>query len=178
MAYVGVPRIGNPNRNEEPFAYQAREAIREKIIGRKVDYVTEYMAGNKKAVSVSVDGEDLATMLVSQSLARVNERRANTAEGGLHERLLALQEEEKKKSKGVWNTDPTFQAKNNRQVVYFGEGDYNASRILQEANQEARPLGAILEHVFGTTLVVAYIMRLKTQIKMNLVHLYTPRDTD
>ena len=65
MAYVGVPRIGNPNRNEEPFAYQAREAIREKIIGRKVDYVTEYMAGSKKAVSVSVDGEDLATMLVS-----------------------------------------------------------------------------------------------------------------
>ena len=62
---MGVPRIGNPNRNEEPFAYQAREAIREKIIGRKVDYVTEYMAGSKKAVSVSVDGEDLATMLVS-----------------------------------------------------------------------------------------------------------------
>ena len=89
-----------------------------------------------------------------------------------------MQEEEKKKNRGVWNTDPTFQAKNNRQVIYHGEGDYNASRILQEATQEARPLGAILEHVFGTTLVVAYIMRLKTQVKMNLVHLYTPRDTD
>ncbi len=42
LAYISIPRIGNPNRIEEPFAYEAREAIREKLIGRKVDYVTEY----------------------------------------------------------------------------------------------------------------------------------------
>ena len=65
-----------------------------------------------------------------------------------------------------------------RQVTYFGEGDYNASRILSDSLQEPRPLGSILEHVFGTTLVAAYVMRLKTQIKLNLVHLYTPRDTE
>jgi len=90
LAYVNVPRIGNPNRTEEPFAYEAREAIREKVIGRKVDYVTEYMAGNKKAVSISIEGEDLATILVSQSLAKVSERRANTAEGSLHDTLLQV----------------------------------------------------------------------------------------
>ena len=39
-------------------------------------------------------------------------------------------------------------------------------------------MAAILEHVFGTTLVVCYIIRLKVQVKMNLVHLYTPRDTE
>ena len=33
LAYVNVPKIGNPNRQEEPFAYEAREAIRGKIIG-------------------------------------------------------------------------------------------------------------------------------------------------
>ena len=33
LAYVGVPRIGTPNRNEEAFAFEAREAIREKLIG-------------------------------------------------------------------------------------------------------------------------------------------------
>lgn len=85
LAYLSVPRIGTPNRTEEAFAYEAREAIREKLIGQKVDYVTEYMAGNKKAVSVKIGGEDVATMLVKASLAKVNERRANTVEGGLHE---------------------------------------------------------------------------------------------
>ena len=63
-------------------------------------------------------------------------------------------------------------------MTYFGEADYSASRILAEALKEPRPLGSILEHVFGTTTIATYVMRLKTQIKMNLVHLYTPRDTD
>ena len=83
-----------------------------------------------------------------------------------------------KKNKGVWNTDAAFQTANTRQVVYSGEGDYNAARILENANAEPRPLGSILEHVFGTTMVACYVMRLKTQVKMNLVHLYTPRDTE
>ena len=62
-------------------------------------------------------------------------------------------------------------------MIYYGEGDYNASRILEDANEEPRPLAAILEHVFGTSLVVCYIIRLKVQIKMNMIHLYTPKDT-
>ncbi len=90
LAYISVPRIGNPNRNEEPFAYEAREAIRDKLIGRKVDYVTEYMAGAKKAVSIKLEGEDIASLLVSESLAKVNERRGNTSEEGLHDSLLKI----------------------------------------------------------------------------------------
>ena len=120
------------------------------------------MAGNKKAVRVTIGDEDLATLLVSMSLAKVNERRANTVEGGFHEKLLTLQEEVSKKGKGVWTTSSDLKAKNTRQVTYFGEGDYSAPRILEEANQEPKPLGSILEHAFGTTLIAAYIMRLKT----------------
>lgn len=90
LAYVSVPRVGNPNRSEEPFAHEARETIREMLIGRKVDYVTEYMAGTKKAVSIKVEGQDIASLLVSKALAKANERRANMQEGGLHEQLLAI----------------------------------------------------------------------------------------
>ena len=133
LAYVSVPRVGNPNRNEEPYAYEAREAIREMLVGRKVDFVTEYMAGTKKAVSIKVGDEDIATMLVSKSLAKVNERRGNTEEGGLHEQLLAIQEEVSKKGKGVWTQDANALTKNTRQVVYFGEGDYKPERILDES---------------------------------------------
>ena len=69
-------------------------------------------------------------------------------------------------------------SKNTRQVTYFGEADYKPVKILEQANKEPRPLGSILEHVFGTNLVVAYIKSLKVQVKMNMVHLYTPRDTE
>jgi len=105
LAHINVPRIGNPNRNEEPLAYDARELIREKIIGRKVDYVTEYMAGTKKAVSIKIDDEDIASLLVQQCLAKVTERRAYTEEGSQHDILLKIQEEVSKSGKGVWNTN-------------------------------------------------------------------------
>ena len=76
---------------EEPLAHEAREFVRERIIGRKVDYKTEYMAGTKKAVSITLEGgEDLATELVKLSLAKVSERRTNTVEGGLHDTLLKI----------------------------------------------------------------------------------------
>ena len=178
LAYVSVPRVGNQSRSEEPFAFEAREVVRELIIGRKVDFNTEYMAGSKKAISISVEGEDLATLLVGKSLAKVSERRGNTVEGSLHDKLLLKQEEVKQAGKGVWNTDPNFISKNTRQVTYFGDGGYKPHKILEQANKEPRPLGSILEHVFGTTLIVAYIKSLKTQVKMNLVHLYTPKDTE
>ena len=134
LAHINVPRIGNPSRNEEPLAFDARELIRERIIGRKVDYVTEYMAGTKKAVSIKIDGEDIAELLVRESLAKVSERRAYTEEGSQHDILLKIQEEVSKNGKGVWNTSAAWMEKNTRQVVYFGEGDYHAGRILEEAN--------------------------------------------
>ena len=33
LAYISAPRVGNPNRKEEPFAHDARELMREKLIG-------------------------------------------------------------------------------------------------------------------------------------------------
>jgi staphylococcal nuclease domain-containing protein 1 len=42
LAFVSAPRCGNNNRSEEPFAFDAREFVREKIIGRKVDFTIEY----------------------------------------------------------------------------------------------------------------------------------------
>ena len=147
-----MPRIGTPNRLEDAFAYEARETIREMIIGRKVDYVTEYMAGNKRAISIEIEGEgSLAEILVTKSLAKVNERRGNTQEGGLHDKLLKIQDEVSKKGKGVWNTEPSFVERNTRQVTYYGEGDYKPASILEESRKEPRPLGSILEHVFSPT---------------------------
>ena len=103
LAYVNVPRVGTQTRSEEPFAFEAREVVRELLIGKKIDFNTEYMAGSKKAISITVDNEDLATLLVSRSLAKVGERRGNTVEGGLHDKLLAKQDEVKDKQKGVWS---------------------------------------------------------------------------
>jgi len=35
LAWIQAPRIGSSQRIEDPFAFEAREHIREKIIGKK-----------------------------------------------------------------------------------------------------------------------------------------------
>jgi hypothetical protein len=50
--------------------------------------------------------------------------------------------------------------------------------LLEEANKEPKPLAAILEYVFGTNFVSLYVYKLKAVVKMQLVHLYTPKETE
>ena len=38
LAWIQAPRIGSAQRTEEPFAFDARELIREKIIGKKCNF--------------------------------------------------------------------------------------------------------------------------------------------
>ena len=178
LAYISTPRLGNPNRTEEPFAFEAREQIREKLIGRKCDYTIQYVANGKRFVSVSFEEKDLATLLVEQSLAKANEKRPQTTPGGLHEKLLEIQEVEAKKTKGVWSTDSKYLAKHVREVTFFGEADYKPSTLLAQALQEPRPLAAILEHVFSPSFVSLYVRTLKTVIKLQIVHLFLPQETE
>ena len=85
--------------------------------------------------------------------------------GGLHEKLLEIQEKEQKKNKGVWSTDGKLLDKHRRELIFYGESDYNPVSILAHSQKEPRPLGAILEHVFSSTLVTMFIKSIGTVIK-------------
>lgn len=61
-------------------------------------------------------------------------------------------------------------------MVYFGEADYNPVKILAAASQETKPLAAILEHVFSASFVTLYVYKLQTVVRINLMHLYTPKE--
>ena len=106
--------------------------------------------------------------------SEINEKRGETKEDGLHSKLLEIQEAEAKKAKGVHSTDSKYLAKHVREVTYFSESDYKPTALLAQAQQEPRPLGAILEHVFSPSLVTLYVRSLQTQIKLQVVHLFLP----
>ena len=52
LSYITAPRCGNSNRSEDPFAFDAREYVREALIGKKVDFTLEYQANGRKYVTV------------------------------------------------------------------------------------------------------------------------------
>ena len=59
-------------------------------------------------------------------------------------------------------------------MSYFGESGYSATKLLEEANKISTPLAAILEYVISASYVNLYVYKLKTVIKMQLIHLFSP----
>lgn len=56
LASVQAPRIGSSNRVEEPFAFEAREFLREQIIGKKAEFRIEYNFGGRDYGTLMIDG--------------------------------------------------------------------------------------------------------------------------
>lgn len=175
LAFITAPKCGNHQRSEEPFAFDAREFVREKLVGRKVDFTVVYIIKDRKYVSVAWEDSTINLMLVKQGLAKALEKKSNDP---AFEEIAAASEDCAKRKVGLWQNDPKNVEKHLRQVTYFGEADYNSTKLLEESSKEPKPLAAILEYVFGTNFVSLYVYKLKAVIKMQMVHLYTPKDTE
>jgi staphylococcal nuclease domain-containing protein 1 len=175
LAYITAPRCGNHQRSEEAFAFDAREFVRERLIGKKVDFTIEYMIKERRYVTIACEDSSINLMIVKAGFAKALEKKSNDPK---FEAIAAASEDCSKRKVGLWQTDPKFVEKHMRQVTYFGEADYNQTKLLEEANKEPKPLAAILEYVFGTNFVSLFIYKLKTVVKMQLVHLYTPKETE
>lgn len=88
LANVVAPRIGNQNRSEEPFAFDAREMIREKIIGRNCEYIVEYEHSGRKYGTLMVNEENINVTMIKSGLAKVLEARGNMASSPTYEAML------------------------------------------------------------------------------------------
>jgi len=69
--------MGSGSRPEEPFAFDAREFIRNKIIGKKVVFYVENSYQNKEFGILECEGVNINEAIVKQGLAQVNERKTS-----------------------------------------------------------------------------------------------------
>jgi staphylococcal nuclease domain-containing protein 1 len=60
LGSVSAPKMGSSSRTEEPFGFEAREFIRERIIGKKCDFYPEYSFGGRDYGSLIVNGENIS----------------------------------------------------------------------------------------------------------------------
>ena len=76
LASVSAPKIGSASRSEEPFGFEAREFLIDKIIGRKCDFHPEYNFGGREYGSLIVDSsENMGITIVKAGLAKVVEKK-------------------------------------------------------------------------------------------------------
>lgn len=173
LAFISAPRCGNHAKAEDAFAFEAREVLRDALIGKKIDFVVEYQVQGRKYVSICQDECPVTFnfLLVQQGLAKAMNTRSTSK---IYEDIKWIADDSAERKVGVWSEDASHIEKHLRKVTYHGDMEYSAVKILEAANSAQAPLTAILEHVFSSSYVTLYLFSLKTVIKMQLVHLYSP----
>jgi staphylococcal nuclease domain-containing protein 1 len=158
LASVSAPKMGSSSRVEEPFGFEAREFLREKIIGRKADFHPEYNYGGRDYGTLNVESENVGVSIVRAGLARVVEKKGSLPASSHYELLVEAQNEAKNKKLGVHgSTDPKYLEKHNRNVTYFSDTGYNPAKLYEEAKAIEKPLEAIVEYIFNASYLSVYI---------------------
>jgi|LauGreDrversion4_2_1035121.scaffolds.fasta_scaffold90115_1 staphylococcal nuclease domain-containing protein 1 len=175
LSSVQAPKIGSSSRNEEPFGFEAREFLRERIIGKKCEFHPEYNHGGRDYGTLVVKEENVGLSIVKAGLAKVLEKKGSLPASSHYEELVAAQAEAKNKKLAIHAAlDDKYLEKHTRQVTYFSESGFNAAKLFEEGKTSDKPLEAIVEHFFNASFLTVYLPKFHTVAKISMVFLFTP----
>lgn len=115
---ITAPKIASGKSGvDEPFAWQSREFLRGKLLGKKITFISHTDAH----ADVKLNGEDVATMIVSQGLATVSLPKATKE---------ALEQSAKDAKAGKKSTESND--------IRFGSAEKEALYLLQLAAEKKK----------------------------------------
>ncbi|KAI8074584.1 hypothetical protein BC940DRAFT_288597 [Gongronella butleri] len=149
LSNVQAPRLGNATRDDEPFAFGAREYLRKLLVGKEVTFVPEYTVSTvspprEYGSLLLANGDNVAHLGVQQGWLKVREgkSRGNQDDDAQEQELVglrALEQEARDAGRGQWATDTDGK----RQVSYTMDQD---ARSFLNA-YKGKPLEAIIEQI-------------------------------
>ncbi|KAF7998494.1 hypothetical protein HCN44_010902 [Aphidius gifuensis] len=161
LSNVVAPKLArrgkNPGEgsNDEPWAWEAREFLRKKLINQEVVFNEEKTASATKTYGSVWLGKDkesginVAELLVSEGLATVKRDNRNPTPAQL--RLQELEDIARSVGKGKWSADPLSQ--HVRDVKWTVD---NPRALVDKYG--GKPVKAIVEHVRDGSTVKAFLL--------------------
>lgn len=167
-----APRLGSRDRQDEPFAFEAREALRALLVGKPVTVTVRErdQAGSIEYGSVSHGAVDVALEMVRQGWAKVRESSAKVGEEETARRaaLKAAEDEARSELRGQ------FGSASHRDVEYSMPLD----PVAFLAEHKHKPLDAVIEAVVNGGTVRARLLISPTQhqyVQIGLAGVRAPR---
>ncbi|CAG8450919.1 5228_t:CDS:10 [Acaulospora colombiana] len=142
LAYIQAPRIGNQKKDDEPFAFESREFIRSRIVGKEVSFRVDYTIPNsgREYGTVYLGSENLAHLVVKEGWAKVREEnRKNKEEDRDYDDLISFEQAAQSAVKGIWQDKEKY----SRNVNYTFQEDSKA--YLEK--YKGQPIDGIVEQV-------------------------------
>jgi len=164
LSNVVAPKVGrraNPNiagsleTRDEPYAWESREYLRSKLIGKEVSFNIEYRPPGSLRVYGTIyvkksDGEflNITECLVSEGLVEV--RKGGIKESDDQSRLISLEDNAKAAKKGKWADDVNEHV---RSITWSIENPRNFVELKRN-----KPVDAIIEMVRDGSTVRAFLL--------------------
>eukprot|EP00794_Sanderia_malayensis_P012792 gene12792-14103_t len=164
LSNVVAPKVGkraNPNTQsletrDEPYAWESREYLRSKLIGKEVMFTIEYKPPGSGRVYGSIymkSGESTELVSITESL--VSEGLVEVRRGGIkpsddQTRLIDLEDIAKDQKKGKWSDDSNEHVRN---ITWNIE---NPRNFVDQ--QRGKPVNAIIEMVRDGSTVRAFVL--------------------
>ncbi|XP_037045449.1 staphylococcal nuclease domain-containing protein 1 [Bradysia coprophila] len=149
------PNNANDDSRDEPWAWEAREFLRAKLIGEEVYFSCERPPNSTRDYGTLYIGSDPNTsvnvteLMVSEGLLSVRREGVRITEE--LQKLITLEDAARAAGKGKWGTSPTYE--HVRNIKWTQE---NPRNFVDQAN--GKPIRAIIEHVRDGSTVRAFLL--------------------
>lgn len=179
LSSVRAPRVGTRDRAPEPWALEAKEFLRQRLIGKQVEVKLEYtrkVAPQGPEGALVRGGEErlmtfgavtlpdasgaadkvanVAELLLARGLAQVVKHRGDEERAGAYEALLVAEEQAKQGKKGVFSSkEPALPRLNDLSAPGSGARAKQHLSFLQRAGK----MTAVCEHVMSGHRVKLYV---------------------
>ncbi|KAK3097810.1 hypothetical protein FSP39_013410 [Pinctada imbricata] len=155
MARRPNPMTDTTETKDEPFAWEAREYVRKKLINKEVAFVIEYtVPGTGREygcvyMGKDTQGENITELLVAEGLVEVRR-------GGLRpddpnqQKLVTFEDAAKSAAKGKWAADASSRVRDVKWTV-------ESPRNFVDSHHN-KPIDAVIEHVRDGCTVRAFLL--------------------
>ena len=151
--------IDRPERVEEPFAFQAREFLRKKLVGKQVFFYTEYKIGDREYGRVIVDDVDIGEALLAEGLATLLDD--VKPEPANYDKYTIAADKAFKAKKGIYTEDKKVEAAGTRKLNKIDDLANFAEK------NKGKTVKAIVEE-FRSGLFSLYLPEVDALVKLGL----------
>jgi staphylococcal nuclease domain-containing protein 1 len=78
LANISAPKVGTPQRDEEPYAYDAKKWLMDKVVGQKAEFIVEYEIKDRECGTLLVKGTNINVEIAKTGLVKLNEKRKDS----------------------------------------------------------------------------------------------------
>ncbi|CAM9546987.1 unnamed protein product, partial [Discosporangium mesarthrocarpum] len=173
LSFLQAPKLGRvPGVADEPFAWDSRDFLRSRCIGKQVTFKVESQAGptGRNFGSVKLDGESLAAAVAREGWARVKKTEQGRDGDSEHDELAELGQAAEAGKKGIFTDDPAKKEQGLKQVKW---SDVDTEALLMM--HKGTPTKATIEHIKDGSSYRVLIHDSWSMVNFNLAGVACPR---